>query len=876
MTTPSPHKPGAMAVTQADIDDVARRDDLELEAAGYQREMPRRFSHWSLGALSFVLTCTWLGAGSSIGISLTEASSAGTLWSLPIAGLMTLIVSAGMAELASAYPVAGAQYYWSFMVASDEYRPFASFFNGWMSIGGWWFGSSSVANFVSSMILSIVIGWYPDYTPASWHQWLIYVLLIWIAAAVNILASNWIPRFNTFVFFLSALTLSATAIILFVVARDHHASAEWIFTDTTNQTGWPSDGFAFMLAISNAVYSFLGSDCGAHMCEEIPNPCKNVPKVIMYPLGMGLLTAFPFTVSLVYAISDIEKVLKTFTGLPIYEIYRQGTGSTWAAAILMALFAFCFFANLIANVSRDGAMPFSNVWMRIHPRFKVPVNAILLSATITSLYGLIFLGSTAAFSSMVNNAIIFLQTSCIIPQAILLYRGREPWVVFLDVLYCFPTSMPVTAQNMNYVSVVGVGLLSFVVLLWFTTKRNVFKGPRVDYERMIFSPKMQLTSSFGSFLVTVLTASLAAGSAIPSVAGQGSFEVKRAVNKNFSGRNGPLALARAYNKYGIHVSNDLLKAIETIRAAHSQNARRNSGNATATPDNGDLEYLVPVQIGTPAQTLKLDFDTGSSDLWVFSTETDAGSSKKHDLYSPDKSSTAKKLDGATWQITYADQSSCSGDVYTDTVTKVSQQFATGDNDGLLGLAFSSINTVKPTQQKTWFDNISGNLDSPLFVADLRHDTPGSYIFGAIPSGASKVLYAPVDNSQGFWQFSTSSDIGGQFNAIADTGTTLLLAGDDLVQAYYQKVPGATNDQQQGGYIFDCNTKLPDFTFAVGDGEITVPGTLINYAQATGGKCFGGIQSSGGNPFAIFGDIALKAAYVVFDAGKTQVGWAQKQ
>jgi choline transport protein len=123
---------------------------------------------------------------------------------------------------------------------------------------------------------------------------------------------------------------------------------------------------------------------------------------------------------------------------------------------------------------------------------------------ILQLYGLIFLGSTTAFSAMVSTCIVFLQTSCVIPQAILLYRGRDrvlpqrhfdlgrlgapinaiaiAWVVFLDVLYCFPTSLPVSPQNMSYVSVVSAGLVVFVVTLWFTTKKGVFTGPKIDVE----------------------------------------------------------------------------------------------------------------------------------------------------------------------------------------------------------------------------------------------------------------------------------------------------------------------------------------------------------------------------------------------------------
>jgi choline transport protein len=102
-------------------------DDLELRAGGYKSQMPRQFTLFSLMSLSFALSCTWSGTGSSIGLSLTEASSAGTIWSIPIAGLMTAIVTAGMAELSSAFPVAGAQYYWSFMVSNEKHRAFAAY-----------------------------------------------------------------------------------------------------------------------------------------------------------------------------------------------------------------------------------------------------------------------------------------------------------------------------------------------------------------------------------------------------------------------------------------------------------------------------------------------------------------------------------------------------------------------------------------------------------------------------------------------------------------------------------------------------------------------------------------------------------------------------
>ena len=216
-----------------------------------------------------------------------------------------------------------------------------------MSIIGWWLASGSVANFVSYMILSIVALWYPEFEAQNWQQYLIYVAVIWLAVAMNVFASEWLPHFNQMIFVLSVSTLGATIITLFVTARNHHATASFIFTDTTISSGWSDYGLCFLLSISNAVYGYLGTDCGAHLCEEIANPSRNVPKVIIYPLVMGLLTSFPFAASLLYSITDLSSILES-PRLPLISIYYQATGSYAAASVLLAVLAFCFFGCLVA------------------------------------------------------------------------------------------------------------------------------------------------------------------------------------------------------------------------------------------------------------------------------------------------------------------------------------------------------------------------------------------------------------------------------------------------------------------------------------------------------------------------------------------------
>jgi len=131
----------------------------------------------------------------------------------------------------------------------------------------------------------------------------------------------------------------------------------------------------------------------------------------------------------------------------------------------------------------------------------------MLTAAFCLVYGAIYVGSTTAFNSFVSLAILGLNTSYAIPQAIVLLRGRDKvlpkryfklgpitgpfcnafsvaWIALYTVLFCFPVSLPASADNMNYLSVVVAGVGLFILILWWGGKRKTFVGPVINLEHL--------------------------------------------------------------------------------------------------------------------------------------------------------------------------------------------------------------------------------------------------------------------------------------------------------------------------------------------------------------------------------------------------------
>jgi hypothetical protein len=309
--------------------------------------------------------------------------------------------------------------------------------------------------------------------------------------------------------------------------------------------------------------------------------------------------------------------------------------------------------------------------------------------------------------------------------------------------------------------------------------------------------------------------------------------------------------------------------------------------------------------------------------WVMSSTTPAAAKHGHNVFNLSNSPTFEVMKGHSFEITYGDGSHAAGLVGTDKVdiggitfpnqaigipVELSQSFIEGEiSNGLVGLGFQSLSTIQPEKQPTFFGNVAPTLDEPVLTALLKSDGVGEYEFGVIDHSKyqGQLVNVSVDASNGWWQFPSKifsvgdgpyQAIGKSPSAIADTGTSLLMASPEVVEGYYAQVPGSKHVKRAGGYIFPCNAELPSLSIFAGHVRTIIPGRMMNFSYVginrrsgeerkspTGiqpeiytnrtAVCFGGLQSNQGMPMQIFGDVFLKALFVVFDRRGPSLGLA---
>lgn len=263
------------------------------------------------------------------------------------------------------------------------------------------------------------------------------------------------------------------------------------------------------------------------MCEEVREPAIQVPKAMVGTIVINLFAGLVLLIPLCFVLPDLKYLANLASGQPVPPTLKAATGSSVGAFCLLipllVLGIICGVGCVTATsrctwaFSRDGAIPGSKWWKTVNQKLDIPLNAMMLGMVVEILLGLIYFGSSAAFSAFSGVGVILLTLSYACPVAVSLILRRRAdiqqgnfnmgilgtfcnvvaicksslpvlvpdltqlaWTLLAIPLFSMPTFKDVTVDTMNYASVVFVGYVAIAAVWYWVWGHKNYVGPPTE------------------------------------------------------------------------------------------------------------------------------------------------------------------------------------------------------------------------------------------------------------------------------------------------------------------------------------------------------------------------------------------------------------
>ncbi|KAI0471709.1 amino acid/polyamine transporter I [Xylariaceae sp. FL0804] len=498
---------GESSGAESDMDSA----DQMLASLGYKAELSRNRSTLQVAFMSFVLASIPYGLATTMTYPLIGGGPVNVVWGWVAVSLIIVCVAASLGEITSVYPTAGGVYYQAFMLAPVRWRYLAAWVCGWLYVVGNVTITLSV-NFATALFLVGCVNVFQtsdgqDVLAGEAYQvFLLFLAITLVCNAVSSLCNKWLPILDTFAIFWTFAGVIAITVCVLAIAKQGRHDAHFVFTHFEVNSGW-TPGWSFMVGLLQAAYATSSTGMIISMCEEVRAPATQVPKAMVLTIVINTFAGLLFMIPLLFVLPDIQGVV--LLAQPVPTIIKDAVGSAGGAfGLLIPLLVLALFCGIgcttatsrcIYAFARDGAIPGSKWWRVVNERLDVPLNAMMLGMAVELLLGLIYFGSSAAFSAFSGVGVIALTAAYAVPIVISMLEGRKTvqtasfrlgalgwfcnvvaiaWSLLAIPLFCMPTSVPVTDPSlMNFASVVFIAFTLISIGWYVAWGRTHYTGP---------------------------------------------------------------------------------------------------------------------------------------------------------------------------------------------------------------------------------------------------------------------------------------------------------------------------------------------------------------------------------------------------------------
>lgn len=352
------------------------KDQEALRKLGYIQELNRSMSLFTNFAIAFSLISALTGISFLFEYGLKYVGLA-CIWILPIVGIFQLFVAVSLSEIAAVYPIAGGVYKWSTILSNKT----VGWFSGMSALVGW----SACGIGVAYGIAQFLIALFEIKSANSVMLLTMMGLIIFIYSVLNLYGMKLVKLFCHSSVILHIIGILIIATLLFVYGRQ--AS----IPDMAQNSYFQLDNWKGILsAILISTWVFTGFDASANVSEESINPSSTVPAGIMLSMVASIILGCLFLFSLGYATTNVAEIIASDQPAVLYVV-NQILGPVVSKYILLIIIIAMFLCGLakqtliirmIYALSRDNALPKSNILKIVSPTYEVPNYSVIVAGVI--------------------------------------------------------------------------------------------------------------------------------------------------------------------------------------------------------------------------------------------------------------------------------------------------------------------------------------------------------------------------------------------------------------------------------------------------------------------------------------------------------------